>query len=223
LDQPFELIRDTSEVSFIALIKSNQVHKLKTEDDKCISLFFLPESDFSQTLIEYFNQNDTRIERIFNKKNNALSKKLLSYLTDTIGSTSANQVVKCIEYEFALKNIPIKKIDERIQKSLDFIDQNIFVTHQNIKEKVALSESRFIHLFKQEIGIPIKSYLLWKKIYAAVYLFDRKDLSLNDIAYEVGFSDAAHFSRTFMNMFGIQSSQLFHNDQIEIIVSAKKE
>ncbi len=52
-----------------------------------------------------------------------------------------------------------------------------------------------------------QSYVMWLRIYAACVALAR-GASLSDAAYQAGFSDAAHFTRTFRRTFGLAPSQL---------------
>ena len=65
-----------------------------------------------------------------------------------------------------------------------------------------LSAGRLRHLFVQETGLSFKTYLLWLRLTRAVTLM-ADGRSLTDAAHEAGFSDSAHFSRTFRRMFGV--------------------
>ncbi|MBN2435788.1 MAG: helix-turn-helix transcriptional regulator [Spirochaetes bacterium] len=100
--------------------------------------------------------------------------------------------------------------DYRIIKLLRYIngteDKNISV--KVFADYVNLSESRLIHLFSEEVGIPIRRYLLWKKLYLAMQtIFEGKDFTY--AAHQAGFSDSAHLSRTFKKMFGLTLQNLF--------------
>jgi AraC-like DNA-binding protein len=97
----------------------------------------------------------------------------------------------------------IAPIDDRIIKAIRFIRQNI---HDNISAarlaaEVHLSEDRFLHLFREQIGAPLRQYILWQRLAAATQAFV-EGKSAKEAAYEAGFSDPAHFSRTFAQMFG---------------------
>ena len=70
-----------------------------------------------------------------------------------------------------------------------------------------LSPSRFRHVFRREIGMSTQSYVVWLRINEACAALAR-GASLSDAAYQVGFSDAAHFTRTFRRTFGLAPSQL---------------
>lgn len=70
-----------------------------------------------------------------------------------------------------------------------------------LARKLGLSPSRVSHLFREEIGIPFRSFLLWSKLKRSL-LGVARGLSLTDAAHLGGFADSAHFSRTFTRMFG---------------------
>jgi len=75
-----------------------------------------------------------------------------------------------------------------------------------VASKLALSESRFLHLFSKELGISWRPYLLWRRIICAVQAMINSS-SATDAAYVAGFSDSAHLSRTFRNNFGMTIRQ----------------
>ena len=71
-----------------------------------------------------------------------------------------------------------------------------------------LSESRFSHLFTKETGLPFRTYVLWRRLMQAV---ERRaaGATLTEAAHQAGFSDSAHFSRTFLRMFGIPADSMW--------------
>jgi AraC-like DNA-binding protein len=71
-----------------------------------------------------------------------------------------------------------------------------------------LSASRLLHLFSKETGIPFRRYQLWLRLIDAVEgVIGGKGLT--EAAHAAGFSDYAHFSRTFSRMFGYSLSAIF--------------
>jgi len=75
-----------------------------------------------------------------------------------------------------------------------------------VANQLALSESRFLHLFSAEIGIAWRPYLLWRRMICAIQAMI-KGRSATEAAHIAGFSDSSHLSRTFRNTFGMTIRQ----------------
>ncbi len=73
---------------------------------------------------------------------------------------------------------------------------------QEIAQDLGVSESRFLHLFKQEMGLPWRPYLLWRRLLCAIKALSAKK-NATEAAHQAGFSDSAHLSRTFKRLFGM--------------------
>ena len=92
--------------------------------------------------------------------------------------------------------------DNRINKALNFLKANSdrIISVDEIAMYCHLSTSRFLHLFKEQTGITYRRSQLWTKLTHAMQLLGRQ--TLTEIAHRTGFSDSAHFSRTFKENFG---------------------
>lgn len=112
------------------------------------------------------------------------------------------------------KEVKIKPIDSRIQNILNILQTSIDTkqTLSELAKQAFLSEGRLTHLFKLQIGIPIRRYLLWVRINKAVEHIANGQ-TLTDAALNAGFADSAHFTRTFGKMFGMNPSFIFKNSQ----------
>ena len=77
----------------------------------------------------------------------------------------------------------------------------------DLAREVGLSPSRFRHLFREQIGMSTQSYLVWLRLYDACSALAR-GASLSAAAFEAGFSDGPHFTRTFRRTFGLAPSQV---------------
>lgn len=73
---------------------------------------------------------------------------------------------------------------------------------------VGLSSSRLVNLFKSQVGVPIRRYRLWHRLFRACTLL-AAEASITEAALQAGFTDAAHLSHTFREILGISPSQLF--------------
>jgi AraC-like DNA-binding protein len=77
----------------------------------------------------------------------------------------------------------------------------------SLARQVGLSPSRLIGLFKQQVGIPIRRYRLWYRLFLCTQRMTT-GTSLTEAALEAGFTDSAHFSRTYRAILGFYPSAL---------------
>jgi AraC-like DNA-binding protein len=110
-------------------------------------------------------------------------------------------------------------LDTRIAEALDLVKraEERRLTAQELSEAVFLSEGRFGHLFREEIGMPMRRYLLWCRLMDALKHIGQGE-RFTFAAHEAGFSDAAHLSRTFRQMFGMSLSEMFGKTQQILVV-----
>lgn len=107
-------------------------------------------------------------------------------------------------------------MDDRIDRVLRRLAQSPSEDEPSPAElahMVALSESRFQHLFKAHVGLPLREYLLWRRLIVASRLIAEAG-SLTRAAHDAGFSDSAHFSRTFRRMFGVTASDVLKATEV---------
>jgi AraC-like DNA-binding protein len=80
---------------------------------------------------------------------------------------------------------------------------------------VHLSPSRLAHRFREATGVPVRRFVLWRRLRAAAETAMRGS-TLTEAAHAAGFADSAHLSRTFRSMFGITPSFLFRRGQLDV-------
>ena len=73
--------------------------------------------------------------------------------------------------------------------------------------EASLSPSHFARLFKQTIGQSPYQFLMTYRIEQAKRMLDKPNTLMIDIAIRCGFSDQAHFSRTFKKIEGVTPKQ----------------
>jgi AraC-like DNA-binding protein len=108
---------------------------------------------------------------------------------------------------------------ERRPPSLDYRVKRVLRTLPNrladaeavslsvLSASVGLSPSRFMHLFTKSVGVPLRPYILWLRLQCGAGELARGK-SVVDAAHAAGFSDAAHFTRTFRRMIGATPRQV---------------
>lgn len=169
-----------------AIIPSNLPHRFQCSDARCQLLFLDPLSPLGQHIAKCYQLyqaeeilvNPPGVEDIFcNRK-------------PILPSAPAHREEASIDYR--IRNC-IQEIQTNISCSALSITQLSDISY--------LSESRLSHLFKEELGISIRQFVLWKKIQLAVSK-STDGHSLSTSAHYAGFSDSSHFTKVFSAMFG---------------------
>ena len=81
------------------------------------------------------------------------------------------------------------------------------VSGRELAAQVGLSASRLTHLFTEQVGIPLRRYVLWSRLRIAITRVQTGD-HLTGAAHGAGFADSAHLTRTTRDMFGLPPSVL---------------
>ena len=99
--------------------------------------------------------------------------------------------------------------DERIRSAMELIRAKATekVTCQEVAAAVHLSQSRFSHLFRAEVGMTFAAYLIYQRI-MYVYFRMLRGASITEAALEAGFSSSAHFADVNRRVFGISASTI---------------
>jgi len=81
-------------------------------------------------------------------------------------------------------------------------------SQDELARAIALSPSRFQHLFRQQIGVPYRRFRIWRRVVSAIQHLHAQD-NMTRAALEVGFADATHFSHCFRDTFGVNPAAVF--------------
>lgn len=111
-----------------------------------------------------------------------------------------------------------RTIDPRILDSLALIrtrlDQPLRLAA--LARALNMSPSWLSHQFTEQVGMPLRRYVLWQRLWRAVESA-LKGHTLTEAAHAAGFSDSSHLSRTFRGTFGVSPSSLFgRRDQVVV-------
>ena len=112
------------------------------------------------------------------------------------------------------------RYDERVAKAVSLIKDHphLNISVAEIADKVSLSVPRLIQLFKQVTGTPIRRFRLWQRVFVTAEKLSF-GMSLTDAAIAAGFSDYAHFSRTYRELSGGNASEARDNTEIRVLAS----
>jgi AraC-like DNA-binding protein len=100
-------------------------------------------------------------------------------------------------------------IDPRIALAAKLIreDPAASASSRQLAEHVGLSESRFLHLFRHEVGTSLRRYRLWVRLMHAGSSISAGQ-NLTTAAADAGFASPSHLADKFKSTFGLTASQL---------------
>ncbi len=104
---------------------------------------------------------------------------------------------------------PRRQPDARIARVIERMRQHPAdaFTAQDCAEDCGLSASRFMHLFKTEAGVSFRNFRTWKR--ARSLLERAHDVgNLTDLALDLGYPDATHFSHAIRRFYGLKPSDI---------------
>jgi AraC-like DNA-binding protein len=95
--------------------------------------------------------------------------------------------------------------DKRIVRAQRMIEKNMKETPSigQIASDISLCKSSFIRLFHKETGMAPNEYIIRKKVLRAQMLLINKDLSIKEIAAELGYDNVSYFCRVFTKIIGM--------------------
>lgn len=124
--------------------------------------------------------------------------------------TEINQVIDLLEqaqidYATRMKKLLQKKgYSVYVRHAIDYIYDHLHepITMEQLARGEGLNPSYFSKIFAEEIGTPVKAYIISIKINTAKNMLEKSDYSISDIAYSLGFSSQSAFTATFKKLTG---------------------
>lgn len=131
----------------------------------------------------------------------------IAEISEDIHNLPENEIIRIVENMFLAMGISTGKNnvrDERIELIISKVISGEWLSYnvKQIAEKVFLSESRLTHLFKEEAGISLKSYILMRRMEYAYRLISTGS-KITWAAQESGFSSSAHLAYTCKKLTGV--------------------
>lgn len=208
VDAPFEVAVDPRDASAgqvrrrTAVIPPNTLHRLTATDGLMAFLYVDPRSADVEALARRCRVQTRRAGYQLD-----CEEPLIAALRELASGAEWPQVQEKLHELLGLSGA--RALDARMQRALDFLHANpgSRPSLEALAERAGLSPSRFIHLFKEATGVPVRRYKLWLAMGAALRSLTRGD-SLTTAALNAGFSSSSHFSSAFREMFGLEPSRL---------------
>jgi AraC-like DNA-binding protein len=96
-------------------------------------------------------------------------------------------------------------MDRRIRRVASVLDEQYRdpPSIEQLADGVGLSGSRLAHLFRDETGASIQTYVVERRLFMAAMLIVQTDERISQIAYSVGFGDVSNFNHSFKRRFAM--------------------
>ena len=197
-----------------AIIAPGQSHAIDGQNKRLALIVLVPEAKVAQPLIPILSRkNIYRIPVGVVQNFLPIFKEFEQMSVENVESEKiCRKMLKKIKNGEELLSAAL---DKRISQSIERLRTGTgnHVSVGEIAANAALSESRFSHLFTEQVGVSVRRYQLWIRLRDAIHML-ANGTSLTDTAHEAGFSDSAHFTRTFRQMLGIAPSALLKHSSL---------
>ncbi|MBC7961074.1 MAG: response regulator [Vallitaleaceae bacterium] len=130
--------------------------------------------------------------------------------SETLDELLAFLIEKLNVLILTIKNISDKKTSSIITQVIKYIELNLTNPDLSLNKiciDIPSNVSYISNQFKKETGININAYITNKRMEEAQRLILQGGLSVEDIAFKVGYNDQYYFSRCYKKHFGIAPSR----------------
>lgn len=194
------------------IIREDVPHQLDTHDSVQLIIYLDTDTAAAKAITDRYLQDKAAAEPVFHLfdfvKPNELEQVLLKP-DPIVLHVIVGRIIKAWAGELAPSTS-----DPRIKAIMHAIDTSKpdELTTGVLAAQVHLSESRLRALFRQHAGVSIYKYILWSRIRFAINKV-MTGSSINDAAWEAGFTDNSHFHKMLVTMFGISPSQFLRDNK----------
>lgn len=190
-----------------AIVLPHQRHQFDGEGASVAQVFVEPETAQGRALLRQYAAAP------INGLPGETIEALVAPLRDAFAAGAANEVLIAASQHLVAQLFASEQaapsIDARITRAIRYLRSRLSdpITLSEVAAVAHLSPSRFRHLFVEQTGMSLRTYLLWARVEAAVGAA-MGGMSWTDAAHDCGFTDSAHLSRTCRRMFGLAPTML---------------
>ena len=202
LDEPLQVTVENEQISGkCVIVNKNVSHIFSCEGKIRLSILIEPSSGFAKELIKKIDGNYL----VCNNGIDRIQQKAAALLNTDDKQQYSDFIKDFADYLGVIRNS--EDLDERIAELLEIMQNCNCYDHaiENFAKRVHLSSSRLSHLFREQIGVPLKSYILFHQLEKAfTALLDGTNIT--DAALLAGFDSPSHFSATVKKWMGMPVS-----------------
>lgn len=183
------------------LIPSGVAHTANTDKNKVLIFLFDNTTAIANQIKELAILSDETVDDIV--------KAYYSFEKSDKSNFSYREFIKCVYKYTNLSIVENVVMDKRVKSALTYIQSNLHepITCSDVAKHIFLSEGRFSHLFKEQIGMTFSAYLIYQRI-MKTYTEIINGKSITEASIEAGFSSSTHFAETNKRLFGLSASTI---------------
>ena len=194
VDEPVTVVAaGATTVARRVLVPPRLLHQLSTRG-AIVSCYFEPGSARSESCRRQFGDTDGAVGR------DHANERVLTVLPHDDAAAGRWLDLGAPEAEH--------RLDSRIEAATKQIRDDPAATARTLAAAAGLSESRFLHVFRQETGTSLRRYRMWSMLMAAGASM-AAGLNLTSAAADAGFASPSHLSDRFKSTFGLSATKLF--------------
>lgn len=182
------------------IVNKNVKHSFQTNKKLHFTCLFEPVSEIALQMNyllqdkDYYILNEIVVEQL---------KKASLNMLITFDSNTYQMFMEKL-YKYCGLKFEKKECDERIMELIGLLERCDCEDHmiEKYASELAISSSRLSHLFREQIGIPIKNYLTLHQLERA-FMDLLAGQKISDAAMNAGFDSPSHFAATVKRMMGV--------------------
>ena len=198
----------------MSVVPPDTPHQIMTMD-RLIGVIMIEPESICIDRLPRFLQPATRTEYSSSVCDRA--RRALVSLAD--GSVSVDSIRTRLDQFLFGEALATRRMEGRIATVVDIIKRQPCDTlgAENFALQVDLSFSRFLHLFKMEVGTTFRRFRAWKRARSFLAHVNTQ-LNLTDIALESGYPDSSHFSRTVRRYWGLTPTDIVAGSRRLVVI-----
>ena len=188
----------------IITIGAGAVHAIADSGKRGIVLFIDPLSSYGYSIqknilgYNHFNISESTV----------IKSEIQSLLKDT-SEQNIDKTADLILNVLKGRQI-LRPFDTAVLKTIDLLDKDcIEFDMDTIADKVCLSKSRLAHLFSEQTGITLKTYIQYKRMETACKRIIA-GLNITAASFDTGFSSSSHIAASSKKLTGMQLRKMLN-------------
>lgn len=132
----------------------------------------------------------------------------ITYKTDEEIKAAAKIMEACTSF-IVYKELIVPDNNKILESVKAYIEDHLgeSIEIQQLCDKFGIGRTKLYEIFRKELKTGVSKYILRRRLHKAKKLLKTTELTISEIAYNVGFSDYNYFSRVYKKQYGKSPKQ----------------